>query len=231
MAKHMTSDTINGRTYELRMYEHPGKFEGEMQVAAFVDEHDDCGGDESFGEADTTGYYSILRGAYSAEDLPADADLTDDERAYLMAIAGTITFTNSVGFTHVEFYHTAEALEAAWAKVEEEIGELEGEGDDTDDEDDEEECDECGNVIPLPTEDDPDGGIVNKHHKKSCSLYPHDEDRPGIVTEAMRAEAAEQITELVNYDVAMLLNILPDSVIRHLSADRRESNKSGRIQS
>lgn len=34
------------------------------------------------------------------------------------------------------------------------------------------ECDECGNTIP----DVADGGLANKHHDESCSLYDADEE-------------------------------------------------------
>ena len=36
-------------------------------------------------------------------------------------------------------------------------------------------CDECGNAIPVR----PGGGLENKHHAESCSLYDARRDRKG----------------------------------------------------
>ena len=40
------------------------------------------------------------------------------------------------------------------------------------DEDEDPPCDECGANIP----DNPNGGLTNKHHEESCSLYDSNED-------------------------------------------------------
>lgn len=105
----------DGREFELRMYAHPGKFEGEFAVAEHVAALDP---DAECGTAEGTGHHALVRGPVSETDIDPEAGLTPDERAFLLAVAGVIVSTDSMGFVHFAWFDANGEMEGAWDRVE-----------------------------------------------------------------------------------------------------------------
>lgn len=114
---------------ELRPYPHPGKFEGGLVIDEAV--YGIGCWDEEAGDVQENGrWYGLLRdGIEEAQD---DApELTEFEREYLRGVAGAIVSENDQGFVSVDYFDTAEALEATWDRIEADLSPE----DETDDDD------------------------------------------------------------------------------------------------
>lgn len=86
----------------LRRNEHPGKYEGGL----VIDEHVhgltlEGWQDEECGDVSELGWFGLLKGPI---DLPADVDVTAEERAFLGRIAGAIVSEDNNGFVSVEYF-------------------------------------------------------------------------------------------------------------------------------
>jgi hypothetical protein len=94
----------------------PGKFYT-MLDAAVWEASLDGGPDEESGSVDELGWSGLVRAPILDATCEQWAELTDEERAFVAAHAGAILFEDSQGFVSVDYFETAAALDAAWAKV------------------------------------------------------------------------------------------------------------------
>lgn len=130
---HTTQYVLGSRTYELRRYPHPGKYEGGLYIDEVVRDMTLDDNDETTGDAETVGWYGLIRGAIQTEecgqcgcahivgfvgDCRNDAHRLDaDESPFLSAIAGAIVREDSQGFVSVQYFETAVALAEEWADI------------------------------------------------------------------------------------------------------------------
>lgn len=114
----LTTRTIGARSFTLRDYGHPGKYEDGLVIDEFVDNEDWFNASE--GTTETGGHYGLIRGSFDPDNFSAtwQTRLTDDERAFLCAIGGAIVHTGEQGFVTVAYYNDEESLLAAWAELE-----------------------------------------------------------------------------------------------------------------
>jgi hypothetical protein len=96
----------------------PGKFYT-MLDAAVWEASLDGGPDEESGSVDELGWSGLVR-APILDFIGHDElwnGLTPEEQGFVAAHAGAILFEDSQGFVSVDYFETAAALDAAWAKV------------------------------------------------------------------------------------------------------------------
>ena len=98
----------------LDRYPHLGKYEGELNLAAALDE---MGGDEDLGDVETFGYYQLF------------PDLDDGQYGDLGGIVAAILFTRSDGFVSATYFEVAGDAVQAWEKLEREYSSFVGDED------------------------------------------------------------------------------------------------------
>lgn len=99
----------------------PGKFSTILDAYVY-DVSLDGGCDEELGSVDESGWYGLMRNGFKDHD-PLLETLNEDEQAQLTECAGVILSEDSQGFVSVDYYDTDEALNAAWAEIEQEQAE------------------------------------------------------------------------------------------------------------
>lgn len=99
------------------------KFDDAIDEYVYTETADESAGDSSEG----AGWYGLFRGPFAREE---GTDLSDEDWEFLTAQAGAIAFEETTGFVSVEYYETTEALDEAWAKVEEAHAEPDEDGGD-----------------------------------------------------------------------------------------------------
>lgn len=91
----------------LELNTHPGKFEGEIHLTEkLYDVTLDSGEDESLGDADTFGYYSLF------------LNLNNGEFDNLGGIVAAIVHTNSQGFVEGTYYDDEDTARKIWRNLE-----------------------------------------------------------------------------------------------------------------
>lgn len=124
----------------LTRYVHPGKYEGELAIAALLHELTGDGCDEEVGSIDENGaWYGLMRGPFGSLSQPVDItpeqiaehELNETDLAYLASLAGVIVSEDSQGFVHVEYYKSEGALTTAWDAI---VADLSDEDEDEDSE-------------------------------------------------------------------------------------------------
>jgi len=103
--------------YKLRLYPHPGKYEGETMLTPYLHalSLDGCDDEEV---SDEGWWYGLLRGPFA--DVVEGDDLTPGERAYLAECAGVILYEDGRGFVTAYLFDAGEGaqLERKWASLE-----------------------------------------------------------------------------------------------------------------
>ncbi len=106
----------------------PGKFN--TIVDSYVYDLAGNGCDEEGGDVQENGtWYGLMRDTFKLEGPFVDftpeqlANMTQAERELLTTTAGVIISEDDQGFVTVEYFDTAEQLEAAWSEVEAELSE------------------------------------------------------------------------------------------------------------
>lgn len=111
--------------YDLRRYEHPGKFEGGLVIdeLAYIISLD--GGCESISLSEwAVDCYTRVDGPITAHDVRGvlrdnpDLFLTEDERKFLVHTAGAIVHEDNNGFVTVDWFDTKKELEEDWTVLE-----------------------------------------------------------------------------------------------------------------
>jgi hypothetical protein len=99
----------------------PGKFEGGLRVDELVYLLTlDGGPDEQTGDAQSTGWFGLLKGGGLEEAVDPRGEPfrpNADEVAYLTEQAGAIVFENSQGFVDVFAFEDAAELEKTWREI------------------------------------------------------------------------------------------------------------------
>lgn len=109
-----------GSVGELPMYEHPGKYEGELALVEYLD---GMGADEWEGDDNGGENYAIIRGPFDATD-DGVVKLNRAERRFIKRLAGVILHTSSTGFVTPEYFYRTEpgksAMEERWQEIQDE---------------------------------------------------------------------------------------------------------------
>lgn len=109
------------KTWNLRLYEHPGKYEGGYILDEYVHGVTLEGGcDAELGEVDGFGWYGLLRHGHTIfkDHDPMQESLTEDERDFLSSMAGVIVSEDSYGFAYFEYVEDMDELDAKWGALE-----------------------------------------------------------------------------------------------------------------
>lgn len=117
------------KTYYLRRYPYPGRFEGGFVIDEFIYEltmGGDYVGDMEFGQVASFVPLDDENALKDMEEIAEDiseAPLTDEERAFISHMAGAIVTEDDQGFIDVEYFETKagfdqtiEAIEEKWEK-------------------------------------------------------------------------------------------------------------------
>lgn len=121
----------------------PGKFDTILDSFVYSMSLDG-GADEEIGESESFGWYGLLRGPFTDEDVDRlneiaaeqkDDPLTDEEEEMLLGSkGGAIMSEVSTGLVHIEYFDTEKGAKDAWEEVAAEYEkfeeEAEGEGED-----------------------------------------------------------------------------------------------------
>src|SRR5574341_262370 len=112
------------KSYRLREYDRPGKYEGGLLLDQYVAEQEV---DDEQGNVSEDGvWYGLLRGdlVEGAVNLAIEHDdaLTPEERRFLNDIAGAIVSETDQGFVAVSYYETLPELLDAWTDTVDEFG-------------------------------------------------------------------------------------------------------------
>jgi hypothetical protein len=99
----------------------PGKF-NTMLDAYVYSVSLDGGCDAETGDANSTGWYGLMRHGRSIfrDHDPMLESLNEAEQEKLTTCAGVILFEDSNGFVSITYYDTEEKLDAVWAQIEKE---------------------------------------------------------------------------------------------------------------
>lgn len=112
--------------FTLRPYPGPGKYEGGLAIDEWAHVMTMAGCDDEAGDVAERGeWYGLMRGPFKADGPFADITpvaiaeygITDDELAYLAAVAGCIVREDNQGFVSVAWYDDAATMERDWAEV------------------------------------------------------------------------------------------------------------------
>lgn len=107
----------------------PGKFNTILdQYVYSVSLYGGADEEESYG--DGSGWYGLMRHGRSIfrDHDPMLETLNVDEQELLTSSAGVILYEDSNGFVYVTYYDTDSQLDAAWAKVQQEFQDADGDG-------------------------------------------------------------------------------------------------------
>lgn len=110
------------KTWYLRRYPYPGKFEGGFIVDGVVNEL--AAFSEGHGDMIDLGYmvYPVELGQDLAEE-PFTIYITDEERDFLKSMAGAFLTENEMGFVDVTYFETKKEFDDAIKELEEELTE------------------------------------------------------------------------------------------------------------
>lgn len=107
------------KTWNLRLYPYPGKYEGGYMIDEYVHEVCFIGCDDELGEVEGFGWYGLLRHGHTIfkDHDPELGSLTNDERDFIKSLAGVIVHEDSQGFAYFDYFEDMAELDAAWNTV------------------------------------------------------------------------------------------------------------------
>jgi len=108
----------------LRLYPHPGKYQGETMLTPYLHALSLEGCDEEASEGEGCGRYGLMRGPFAPSSIAdvfyGGVDLTAEELAYLAACAGCILSEDSQGFVTAQLFDAGQDAELMkeWIRLE-----------------------------------------------------------------------------------------------------------------
>jgi hypothetical protein len=111
-----------GGKSKMRLYQPPGKFEGELAIAEILYQLAQDGADEELSNESGT-FDALLRGPFDVTEHYLYTMTNRAERRRLKQLAGVGVHEDSNGFVYVAYFDDTESMEEYWATVEEEYAE------------------------------------------------------------------------------------------------------------